>query len=49
MPGIKTILTVASDAASATSPIRTAFLVGRALGAHVEVAHVRPDPAAAVP
>jgi len=49
MPGIKTILTVASDAASATSPIRTAFLVGRALNAHVEVAHVRPDPAAAVP
>jgi len=49
MPGIKTILTVASDAASAAGPIRTAFSVGRVLGAHVEVAHVRPDPAAAVP
>ncbi len=49
MPGIKTILTVASDAASASSPIRTAFLVGRAMEAHVDVAHVRPDPAAAVP
>jgi len=49
MPGIKTILTVASDAASAASPIRTALTVGRGLGAHVEVAHVRPDPAAAVP
>jgi nucleotide-binding universal stress UspA family protein len=49
MPGIKTILAIASSAESAQAPMETAFLAGKALGGHVEVFHVRPDPASAVP
>ncbi|MQX37664.1 universal stress protein [Roseospira navarrensis] len=49
MPGIKTILAIASSAESGRASIETAFLAGAALGAHVEVFHVRPDPASAVP
>ncbi|KAA5606629.1 universal stress protein [Roseospira marina] len=49
MPGIKTILAIVSSADSGRAPMDTAFLTGAALGAHVEVFHVRPDPASAVP
>lgn len=49
MPGIRTILAIASSADSGRSALRTAFLTGGMLGAHVTVLHVRPDPASAVP
>jgi len=49
MSGIKTILAIASSAESGQAAMETAFLAGTALGAHVEVFHVSPDPASAVP
>jgi nucleotide-binding universal stress UspA family protein len=49
MPGIKTILAIAGSADSGTPAMETAFLVADQFGAHVEVLHVRPDPASAVP
>ncbi|MBB4286034.1 universal stress protein [Roseospira goensis] len=49
MPGIKTILAIASSVESGQSAMETAFTVGATLGAHVTVLHVRPDPASAVP
>lgn len=49
MPGIKNILAVVGDAETGRAPMETAFVVGRALQCHVQVMHVRPDPAQAVP
>lgn len=49
MPGIKTILAVVGDAESGRVPMETAFVVARPLDAHVQVMHVRPDPAQSVP
>ncbi|EKV27582.1 UspA [Caenispirillum salinarum AK4] len=49
MPGIKTILAVVGDAQAGRVPMETAFVVARGLSAHVQVMHVRPDPAQSVP
>lgn len=49
MPGIRNILAVVGDAETGRVPMETAFVVGRTLQCHVEVLHVRPDPAQAVP
>jgi len=49
MSGIKTILAIVSSAESGQATMETAFSAGAALGAHVEVFHVSPDPASAVP
>lgn len=49
MPGIKNILAVVADAESGRVPMETAFVLGRGLHCHVQVLHVRPDPAQAVP
>ncbi len=49
MPGIKSILAIASTPESAPSVMEAAFSAGRLMQAHVTVLHVRPDPASAVP
>lgn len=49
MPGIKSILAVASAPDSGPSVMQAAFSVGRRMQAHVTVLHVRPDPSSAVP
>jgi nucleotide-binding universal stress UspA family protein len=49
MPGIKSILAVAATARSAQPVLKAALEVGRRMGAHVTVLHVRPNAADAVP
>lgn len=49
MPGIKNILAVVGDAETGRVPMETAFAVARGQKCHVQVLHVRPDPAQAVP
>lgn len=46
---IKTVLTLADDSATVESALTSAVAVARRFGAHLEVLHVRPDPADFVP
>ncbi|MBK1665867.1 universal stress protein UspA [Rhodospirillum rubrum] len=49
MTGIRTILSVVGDEATGEAPLRTALVLARDLGCHVEGFHVRIDASAAVP
>lgn len=49
MSGIKSVLAVTATARSAQPVLKAAFEVGRRMGAHLTVLHVRPNAADAVP